>query len=945
MLFKFYCFYLMFLTIFIILSSLSCVSISDSESESWFMHQYVIQSQRKFEQKTNNFWEYDDQSKSWVQVNLPYDLVSCFNDNCTKANRIIDQITKTIIQEPEQREIFTKVKDEESCSYSNLPLRKSFSLTKMSEISIWITGISGSIYERFWNGLQWVIAPHDLPLSAGYAVSVFIVNQTILALSESGNLYQLQLSNDQPVWIDITPPSDRQPSTEAEQSAVIQIVSGVVSNDRKRIYFCTKNGTLLELSEVDSLRWIDHGKPPGGNVAAIADASTFRSEVVFTISTSGDLYEYDERSRPSWKKHIRKESSAQNTSLKPSLGCSLQGVNGAVSKSLFLLTKGGYLIERRLQQRKWKWIDHGNPKDHILSSITCLSEVNLAENANSLFLTTAAGYIFEYRIPDHSGTEQVDDITESWINHVYPPHAKAARGIPGVQLQTGRIIFLLDDGRLGELHLSGLGGENSGPHYQVNARRKSSQKYVWSIIDAPETEGWNAEYCTEEHGPSNCIAGIKDETAEIDLTTSNARRRRSNKEQQSYISIDISAKKAAETEEEYNIPDKWINTNFRLRVMHEGKSFFLITNDGMIFENLNSENVWFWLRHDHSTAIRGALGNYNGSLFLVDEQRNLLIRERNGDELTWINCTAMRKGRQVIGGPPWDDLPVKIRKVTKEDALFFVSISGRLLQFTVALRKFKWKDCRYPGNEKIASIADQELLRENVVFVIGRNGRLYQYNKVTGLWHEHYQSQHLVLSKSPGTAMRLSSLSLQGSLFMLSEDGGLVEYQWNPFSNGWNWIEHGTPDPSVILVGSPGPCFKGAHLFLIGSDGKVYLRFLDNGTWKWRGCGFPYMKNKVEENEEHVSDPHDCKETCTYDDLAARLEKIEENLQALNKNCDSKVASTRPIALTEDSVIFELRDGRLAEMRRNGDTEWKWSRTIGTPNSLCISTFWATLAS
>lgn len=65
--------------------------------------------------------------------------------------------------------------------------------------------------------------------------------------------------------------------------------------------------------------------------------------------------------------------------------------------------KGGYLIERRSQQRKWKWINHGNPKDHALSSITCLSEENLAENSNSLFLTTAAGYIFEYRIPDHSG--------------------------------------------------------------------------------------------------------------------------------------------------------------------------------------------------------------------------------------------------------------------------------------------------------------------------------------------------------------------------------------------------------------------------------------------------------------------------------------------------------------------------------------------------------------
>lgn len=225
MLFKLYCFYLMFLIkIFIILSLFGCVTISESESESWFVQQYVRQAQRKFELKTNKFWEYDEQSNSWLQVDLPYDLVSCFNGNCTKVNRI-DQTN----QEPEKDEIFTKVKDEGS-SYTYLPWRKRVSLTKMSEASIWITGVSGSIYERFWNGLQWVIAPHELSISAGYAVSVFMVNQTILALSESGYIYQLQLSDDQPVWINITPASDHQTSKETE---LIQIVSGVVSSDRK----------------------------------------------------------------------------------------------------------------------------------------------------------------------------------------------------------------------------------------------------------------------------------------------------------------------------------------------------------------------------------------------------------------------------------------------------------------------------------------------------------------------------------------------------------------------------------------------------------------------------------------------------------------------------------------------------------------------------------------
>lgn len=188
----------------------------------------------------------------------------------------------------------------------------------------------------------------------------------------------------------------------------------------------------------------------------------------------------------------------------------------------------------------------------------------------------------------------------------------------------------------------------------------------------------------------------------------------------------------------------------------------------------------------------------------------------------------------------------------------------------VSMRKFKWKDCRNPPNTKVASIVDQGLLRENIVFVTGRNGRLYQYNRITDLWHQHYQSQHLILSHFPGTSIRASSSkpaskSLSGSLFMLSTQGGLVEYQWNTWY-GWNWVEHGTPYKGVTLVGAPGPCFEGNKLFLIGSGGKVYLRYMDNKkkAWKWKDCGFPSMEGSkimvqvqrqgVCPNEDSVSD-------------------------------------------------------------------------------------------
>lgn len=151
-------------------------------------HQSARNSNNKFEQKNKRFWEFNPQSNSWVEVKLPYNLVSCINDNCTVVASIQES------GDGNMEDVNSEERDDDrgvSSSYPVLLFRERISLTRMSELSIWITGPSGSIYERFWNGLQWVIAPHDLPVSAGRAVAVFMVYQTILALSESGLLYQV----------------------------------------------------------------------------------------------------------------------------------------------------------------------------------------------------------------------------------------------------------------------------------------------------------------------------------------------------------------------------------------------------------------------------------------------------------------------------------------------------------------------------------------------------------------------------------------------------------------------------------------------------------------------------------------------------------------------------------------------------------------------------------
>uniref|UniRef100_A0A0D9UZK7 Bulb-type lectin domain-containing protein n=1 Tax=Leersia perrieri TaxID=77586 RepID=A0A0D9UZK7_9ORYZ len=895
----------------------------------------------KFEQKTYKFWEYQEQSNTWVEISMPFNLMSCINDTCTKVGSIEQLERRHGRASVSSQEKDTEIDSSDQADRNDpvLPIRKRISLTRMSESSVWVTGQSGSIYERFWNGLAWVIAPHELPISAGYATATFIVNTTILALSEAGILYQLQLNEHaQPIWTEVIFNSDQQFTDLGEiiQSQAMHIRNGIVSCDGRKLFLSITNGSLLEITELQPLRWTYHGRPPGGDVSYISDAGNARPGTVFTVSSMGDLYEFNKDSRPSWKKHIWSEETAENVSLSSSVGCALHGLLGSNSVSLFLITKDGLLVERRLHRRKWKWYKHGAPKSQKLSSITEVQQ-DESNDATSMYLTTSTGKVFEYQFPKYTGGAQSNKIRGLWVNHMFPENTKLARNVRGVQVQVGRVIFPLDDGRLGELHLPGMGGDDFGPSQQYSMRRKVPNKYEWSILDAPETEGWNAEYCTEEHGPTNCITGAKNIAADNkpnDLSNNPPSRKRKDEDKQQYLYV--STHERDETES-YNFLSRSIDLNFHMRVMHADRSLFLITDNGLTFEYLNNNGVWLWLRHEHTTSMKGTVGSYNGSLYLVDVYGNLHIRERNGDELLWINCTAMKKGRQVVSGSPWDGVPGLPRRVTTDDALFFVNKRGRLLQFTVALRKFKWKDCQSPPDTKIAFIVDQEVFRRNIIFVVGRNGRLYQYNRITELWHKHYQSPHLILSRSPGTAMRPFHLSLTGSIFMVSEHGGLVEYHFSS-QDGWEWVEHGTPHRDVTIIGAPGPCFDGSQLFVIGSDGNVYRRHLDNWTWRWTSHGHPSAPSAAAAALDTAAGDKSC---ATPGSTVA-----PHYADGFVGICDEKVAGARPVPFSEDAVVFELRDGRLAELRRGADGcgGWEWARIIGTPASACMTSYWTAVA-
>lgn len=86
---------------------------------------------------------------------------------------------------------------------------------------------------------------------------------------------------------------------------------------------------------------------------------------------------------------------------RPKVTFSFQNLTQSIDKILHI--QGGSLVERRLNQRKWKWVVHGSPKGQHLTSITPVLQDELNDKLFSLFLTTSSGSIYECQIPKQSG--------------------------------------------------------------------------------------------------------------------------------------------------------------------------------------------------------------------------------------------------------------------------------------------------------------------------------------------------------------------------------------------------------------------------------------------------------------------------------------------------------------------------------------------------------------
>jgi hypothetical protein len=103
---------------------------------------------------------------------------------------------------------------------------------------------------------------------------------------------------------------------------------------------------------------------------------------------------------------------------------------------------------------------------------------------------------------------------------------------------------------------------------------------------------------------------------------------------------------------------------------------------------------------------------------------------------------------------------------------------------------------------------------------------MLQFNLVVRKWSFFGQPSYIQLAPQPGATVRPPGTT-RGSLFLRSENRGLVEIYWG--GGAWAWNEHGqVPGRSLSITAPVGPAVTlpggWASVLVVCSNGEVYER-------------------------------------------------------------------------------------------------------------------------
>jgi len=342
---------------------------------------------------------------------------------------------------------------------TNRPCR-SYVLSVLWSKSIFCISAEGDVFERFWNDQKWVYVNHQTKVMSAIAVTAY--SGRLYAVNADGSMFERRRVGQELKWIDASPPEPH------------KLIGPANADPDGLLWFVSSTGDLLECKRKPSRpkvcqSWVEHQRPQGTCLAAIADSSSFKTKQIFSVTTSGDVFEYSSVSHE-WKDYGRPEWA----SIAPTQGVPIEH-NG--KRSLFLLSEWGELVELHYTEadQRWEWINHEKPGD-----VQITGPPGGLINKRSIFMVASDGAVYE---------RYWDDKSWVWISHGTPSGVRAVPARP-VALDNRHIFFLREDSLLAERFWNG-------------------EAWVWSIHQVPSQVGGSPDvkYCSSERGvQDSCVA-------------------------------------------------------------------------------------------------------------------------------------------------------------------------------------------------------------------------------------------------------------------------------------------------------------------------------------------------------------------------------------------------------------------------------------------------------
>lgn len=288
-------------------------------------------------------------------------------------------------------------------------------------------------------------------------------------------------------------------------------------------------------------------------------------------------------------------------------------------------------------------------------------------------------------------------------------------------------------------------------------------------------------------------------------------------------------------------------------VLHE--NVFVLASDGDLYIDVYDGGTWTWANLGHGgVPLSGtpAVINYPASdgtqhenVFLVGSDGNLYVDVYDGNRWTWANLGN--------AGVPLTGSPAVMNYASSDGVLyehvFLQGSDGNLYLNAYSGSGWAWVNLGnggvpLSGTPVVITYPGSDGVQHENVFLLGSDGNLYlDYYDGHGWTWVNLGNPGVPLSGSP-TVMNYpgSNGALHEHVFLRGSDGQLYQDFYD--GTGWTWVKlgnGGTPlsgGPAVMNYAA-GDGLQHENVFLVGSDGNLYLDGYDGTSWTWVNLGGP----------------------------------------------------------------------------------------------------------